>query len=106
MLIAKLDPGSLNAPYVTDMNTIPVPSMTYSVNGTFSKILDIETAGLSAPGTRNYTVILFMPVVSQSNKVPGNPSAGKSSGFHVFQVDDPNTQFINPLYVTEFAYRL
>jgi len=36
MLLAKLSPGVINAPYVTDMNTVPVPSMTYSVNRSFN----------------------------------------------------------------------
>lgn len=42
MLIAKLEPGSINAPYVTDMNTVPVPSMTYSVNRSFNLIADLD----------------------------------------------------------------
>lgn len=101
-----MNPGSMNGPYVTDMNTVPVPSMTYSVNGTFGTILDVDSGALQAPGTRTYTVFLFMPVVSQSNRFVNTPSLGKASGFHTFQISDPTINFITPEYVTQFSYRL
>jgi len=82
MLLAKVSPGLINAPYVSDMGTVPVPSMTYSVNGSFSNILD-DKRNLVVPGSQLYTVFLFMPVVSQVLGYTGDPC----SGISIFQTN-------------------
>jgi hypothetical protein len=105
MLIAKMSPGTVNAPYVTDMNTVPVPSMTYSVNRTYASIVDLSDAGnLNKPGTRTYTVFLSCPVVSQTLKY--TPVPDKASGFAISMIDDPNDPAFTYVNFTQASYSL
>lgn len=91
MLLAKLEPGTINAPYVTDMNVVPLPSMTFSVNGSETTTLDISAASIPvALGSTTYTLFMYCPVLSMTSGIWGG---SKISGFTLKAFSNANTVF-------------
>lgn len=89
MLIAKVYPGEINAPYVAGMNTQPLPTLKFKVATSLSTATNPVTTNQPL-GTNEYVVIMFCPVLTALRGMGGAnqfSTSTKLGGLYTYQTD-------------------
>jgi hypothetical protein len=98
MILAKMSPGTIDAPYVAGMDTQPVPTMMFQIGNTHPKAAAYESATyeLEDLGTREYLVMATCPALTHLYGEGGDdkfPITSKLGGFLTIQADTQTGAF-------------
>lgn len=99
MMLAKLEPGSFNSPYVAASNTIPVAGMNFEVarNQSTAWTYDTPGGGFVKVGSRAYTLIAYCPALSCTTNTSGN----RLSGYVSMVTDNPLSHTLSPYHFVD-----